>query len=236
MPVTEPMNPGVGHVHERGLPRGLGDHHDGEFLEPPVATVVEDAAVVERSVLGRRARQCESRAMEHLGNEIGRGDVVDAQPGAVGQAAELLVEPFGDVLLLRRSDPQNRAAGIEQLEAAELERRLLRLDVEEEVDQFADLVLEQRPLLVAHRVRRPLQVEHPCAVHLLEEARAAACDGPCAGRDRSRSCCRRRQQHTHGQERRAEMDPRHRTLSVSVRTTTREETLIPIRSSPAACW
>ena len=42
---------------------------------------------------------------------------------------------------------------------------------------LADVVLEQGPLLVAHLVGRPLDVEDPVAVHLFQEPRAAAGDG-----------------------------------------------------------
>ena len=97
--------PGIGDVHERDPSPGLGDGEHGVVLEPPVAAVVEDPAVVERPVLRRRAAEREPRAVEQLGDEVGDDDVLDVHPGAVGDPAHLLEEPLGDVLPLRGHDP-----------------------------------------------------------------------------------------------------------------------------------
>ena len=112
------------------------------------------------------------------GMKLADDDVLHVHPRAVGDALHLLEEPLGDVLLLLvAAIPAIDPLGIEQLDAADLDLQLLGLDVEQEADVLADVVAEQGPLLVAHLVGRPLDVEHPVAVDLFEEPRAAAGDG-----------------------------------------------------------
>ncbi len=96
---------GIGDVGERDPALRLGDGQHGVILEPPVASVVEDPAVVEGAVLGGRAAERETGAVEELGDEVGDHDVLDVHPRAVGDPAHLLEEPLGDVLALGGDDP-----------------------------------------------------------------------------------------------------------------------------------
>ena len=107
---------GVGHVHERDLAAGLGDRQDRVLLEPPVAAVIEDPAVVERPVLGRRAAERETRTVEQLGDEVGDDDVLDVQSRAVGNPAHLVEEALGDEFPLLGHDSLDHPLGIEQLD------------------------------------------------------------------------------------------------------------------------
>ena len=145
------------------------------LLQPPVAAVIENAPVVERSILGSRAAECESRAVKKLRNEIGDNDILDVQTGSIGDTAHLVEEALGDELALLRHNSANHTLGIEQLYPTQLDLHILRFDFKEEADIFADVVTQQGSLLIAHLIRFSFEMEDPITVDFFKKPRAAAC-------------------------------------------------------------